>query len=327
MLKIGQEGQVKFYYYEGKISSKLPVFYNPIMIVNRDLTNLFLNEFKVKKAVSLMSGTGVRELRWKKELNIKEVFANDLNSKAVELIKRNAELNGIKEGFFITQKDARFYDELTEFIDVDPFGSPLPFLQPIIKAKYIKITATDLAVFCTYKNKSILKYRDFARKKEFCHLEAIKILIKRVRDFLRMHELSAEPIFSYYYQHHITIFLKKTKKWRKTGFKIYDYEFLNNLDIIKYEQLLNEKRILASKNSLKLIKLIKGEAFNGFYYYLPKIYSKHRIKPLSIDLIIEKSNEIGIKTTRAHFDSEMVKSEMPYKEFVKFLKDVEKSVI
>ena len=296
------------------------------MVVNRDLTNLFINEVnkqfnkKIEKAVSLMAGTGVREIRWKKELNLKEVVANDLNPKAIELIKKNAELN--KVNIEVTQKDARFYDELADFIDLDPFGSPLPFLQPLIKGRYLKVTATDLAVFCTYKKKGLLKYRGFSKSKHFCHIEAIKILIKRVRDFFRMHELNVEPIFSYYYQHHITVYFKKTRKWKETGFKIFNYEFLKNIEIENYKELQEEKKVIDSKDSLKLIELLKGEAFEGKYYYLPLIYSKYKIKPVKVKKIIEKSEEIGARTVRSHFDSEIIKSELELKDLVKLLRDV-----
>ena len=325
MLKIGKEGKAKFYYYEGKISSKLPVFYNPKMVINRDITNLFINEInkkdeKIKKAVSLMAGTGVREIRWKKELSLKEIVANDLNKKAVELMKKNFELNNVE--IKITQKDARFYEEKSDFIDLDPFGSPLPFLQPLIKGQYIKITATDLSVFCTYKKKSILKYKGFSRNKHFCHIEAIKILIKRVRDFFRMHELNVEPILSYYYEHHITVFLKKTRKWKRKGFKIFDYSFLKDLDIDFYKEAFQKKRIIDNEKSLKLIELIKEEAFEGFYYYLPFVYSKHKIKPIKIYKIIEKIKEEGFKASRSHFDSEIIKTELNKKEFLEILTEL-----
>ena len=322
----GKEGKVIFYYYKDKkglISSNLKVFYNPKMVVNRDISNVFINEInksqeRIRKAVSLMAATGVREIRWKKELNIKEVVANDLNPNAIELIKKNAELNRIE--LVIKQKDARFFDEKSDYLDIDPFGSPLPFLQPIVLTKYFKVTATDLSIFCSFKEKSLLKYRGFANKKELCHLQAIKILINRVLDFLRFHELGAKPLFSYYYKHHITIFFKKTRKWKEKKFSIYDYDFLKEIDLKFYIKKFEENEIVTSKETLKILERIKGEAFRGFYYFLPKIYSIYKIKPLPIEKIIEKSNEIGAKTVKTHFNGQIVKSELEPKEFIKLLK-------
>lgn len=326
-LLLGKEGKVSFYYYKdekGLISSKLKVFYNPKMVVNRDLSNVFINEInknqeKIKKSVSLMAATGVREIRWKKELDIKEVIANDLNPNAVELIKKNAELNNVE--LIVKQKDARFFDERSDYLDIDPFGSPLPFLQPIVLTKYFKVTATDLSVFCSFKNKSLLKYRGFANKKGLCHLQAIKILINRVLDFLRFHEIGAKPLFSYYYQHHITVFFKKTRKWKEKRFSIYDYDFLKGIDLDFYIKKFEEKEIVVSKEAIKILERIKEEAFKGFYYFLPKIYSIYKIEPVSVEKIIEKSNEIGVKTVKTHFSGQIVKSELEPKEFIKLLKN------
>ena len=329
-MKLGKEGLAKFYYYEGNISSKLPVFYNPLMVVNRDMTNFFIREINlnsiakdwrpIKKAVSLMSGTGVREIRWKLELKLKEIIANDLNPKAIELMKKNFELNNVE--IKVTQKDARFYNELSDFIDLDPFGSPLPFLQPLIKGKYLKITATDLSVFCTYKKKGLLKYRGFSKNKYFCHIEAIKILIRRIRDFFRMHELNVKPIFSYYYKHHITVFLKKTRNWKEKGFKIFDYRFLNEVSIKDYEKLYQKGEVIASKESLKIIKMLKEEAFDGYYYYLPLLYSKYKIQPIKVERIIEEIRKEGFKASRSHFDSEIIKTELKKDELIKILKKI-----
>ncbi len=328
-LILGKEGKAIFYYYQNPnnniVNSKLKVFYNPLMAINRDLSNVFLYEIskketKIKKAASLMAATGVREIRWKKELNIKEVIANDWNKYAVELIKKNSKLNNVE--LIIKQKDARFFDEKADYFDIDPFGSPLPFLQPIILPKYFKITATDLSVLCSFKHKALLKYKGFANKKGLCHIQAIKILIKRILDFLRFHEIGAKPLFSYYYKHHISIFFKKTRKWKEKKFSIYDYEFLQNLDINFYIKKYEENEIIANKETIKLLEKIKNEGFKGYYYFLPKIYSIYKIKPISIEEIIKKSYEIGVKTVKTHFSGEIVKSELKPKEFVKLLKNI-----
>jgi len=324
-LLIGKEGKIKFYYYKGdKISSKLKVFYNPLMVVNRDFSNIFINEInkkskKIEKAISLMAATGVRELRWKKELKIKEVVANDLNPYAIEIIKKNCSLNNIS--IRITQKDARFFDEKCDYLDVDPFGSPLPFLQPIILSRYFKITSTDLSVYCTYRKKSILKYGDFAYKKYLCHLQAIKILIKRVLDFLSFHELGAKPLLSYFYKNHITIFFEKTRKWKERNYKIIDYDFLKNINLKFYENKLKEQEIIASKESFKILSKLKEEAFDGYYYYLPKIYSIYNLKPIKIEKLINLGKEIGAKITKTHFSGEIIKTNLNLGELIYLIRN------
>jgi len=77
-----------------KISKDMPVFYNPVMKFNRDMTILFLNALNRKKLqISLpLSGTGIRGIRMIKELDkdkIKDIQFNDYDEKSVELIKKN----------------------------------------------------------------------------------------------------------------------------------------------------------------------------------------------------------------------------------------------
>ena len=55
---------------EKKVSKKLPVFYNPAMKLNRDISILLLNSIKNKgMQIALpLSGTGIRGVRFLKEL-------------------------------------------------------------------------------------------------------------------------------------------------------------------------------------------------------------------------------------------------------------------
>ena len=56
---------------EKKISKKLPVFYNPAMKINRDISILLLNSIENKKMQMALplAGTGIRGVRFLLELN------------------------------------------------------------------------------------------------------------------------------------------------------------------------------------------------------------------------------------------------------------------
>ena len=102
---------------EGKASIKVPivktvskemdVFYNPVMKFNRDMTILLLQQFPPMNLCDPLAGTGVRSIRFAKELKYKSITANDFSKKAVALIKKNMNLNKVK--FDVCNEDANLF--------------------------------------------------------------------------------------------------------------------------------------------------------------------------------------------------------------------------
>ena len=66
-----------------KISRQMEVFYNPIMQLNRDITILLLQQFQPMHLCDLFAGSGVRSIRFAKELKYKSIAANDVSKKAI----------------------------------------------------------------------------------------------------------------------------------------------------------------------------------------------------------------------------------------------------
>ena len=133
MFEIQEENSVKFYTpKETKITKKLPVFYNPLMKLNRDISIEVIKTLKPKKICLPLAGTGIRALRILKETPSKEVLINDFNPKAKKIITKNLKLNNLKTE--VTSKDANILlRESTgfDYIDIDPFGSPVYFMDSV----------------------------------------------------------------------------------------------------------------------------------------------------------------------------------------------------
>jgi len=87
---------------EDKISKSLPVFYNPVMKLNRDISIILLNALG-KKGMQMcdpLAGTGIRSLRFLKELKqgiAESVTVNDANPRFPEAIKANLKRNKLKQ--------------------------------------------------------------------------------------------------------------------------------------------------------------------------------------------------------------------------------------
>lgn len=131
-------------------------FYNPGMSLNRDLSVLIAEAQGLRKGREIdfadaLAGTGARSVRVANEVEAPLiVHANDGNPVAVEAIHRTAKGNDIPDTRLqVTEGDAypflaaRRYD----IVDIDPHGSPMPFLDAAVRATrpdgLLCITATD----------------------------------------------------------------------------------------------------------------------------------------------------------------------------------------
>lgn len=185
------EGQVriKIPQYE-KVSSKAPVFYNPTMELNRDLSVAALSVYRQRSEKDIaicdaFGGSGIRGIRYSKEIKgVSRAVVNDLNPMAVELTHENIAENGLTN-VNVCRKDAnlllRTCKGKFDVVDIDPFGTPAPYVESAassLKAKgLICVTATDTSALCgTYKKPCIRKYGSKPLRNEYCHETGIRIL-------------------------------------------------------------------------------------------------------------------------------------------------------
>ena len=146
---------------KGDVNTKMEVFYNPVMVSNRNISILLLNSISNKdmKIADPLAGSGIRSLRFLKELKkgkIKQLVVNDFKENFKATFQQNLKLNKIKKS---DQAKLSVYSEeaslflLTQtgfdYIDIDPFGSPNPFLAAAVarisRGGILAITATDTA--------------------------------------------------------------------------------------------------------------------------------------------------------------------------------------
>src|SRR3989338_8434108 len=84
------------------VHAKMEVFYNPVMDSNRNIAILLLNSVENKKMnlASPLAGSGIRELRFLKELKsgkINKIFVNDIKENFPKVFTENLELNKLKK--------------------------------------------------------------------------------------------------------------------------------------------------------------------------------------------------------------------------------------
>lgn len=246
-LKTVREGltEIKFPEFD-KVSSDAPVFYNPKMELNRDISILAIQTFqeKLDKTVNVgdvFGGSGIRGIRYKKEIdNIGNVAVNDINPLANEFTKINAINNNIKieeDNFEIFKHEANNFLRLNrgrfDVIDIDPFGTPSFFLDSVAasikKNSLLCVTATDTSALCgTYKAPCIRKYNAKPYKSEYCHENGIRILAGFTALTFAKYKKYVEIKMSHSTEHYMRIYMEVKKGSKATD------ESLENIGYISH---------------------------------------------------------------------------------------------
>ncbi len=325
---------------EKKISRKLPVFYNPIMSFNRDMSVYVLNALNNKDMqIALpLAGTGVRAVRFFKELKkgiIRSVYINDTSENAVKLIKNNLKNNNVRSKFEISNSDANIFlvNGLGfDYIDIDPFGSPNHFLSNSImrlsRNGILAVTATDTSALCgTYTNACKRKYWAIPLRNELMHEVGLRILIRKVQLIGADFEKALTPVLSYSKDHYMRIFFKCEKGKTKVDKIIKQHSMFEKAGPL-WAGTINDKKLLKKiiKNlpenypEKKFIQLLHDELDVVGFYDIHVLAKKYKISPLlKIEKII-KAIKRNYKVTRTHFSQTGLKTNAKEGEIVKCMK-------
>ena len=206
--------------------SKAPVFYNPMMEMNRDFAVVVLQVFQriIGRSLTVcepLAGCGVRGIRFAVETeNVEKIVLNDINPEAFKLMTFNVEENRLSEKIEVQSTDANLLLSLHaapgkrfDYIDIDPFGSPVPYLDSSIRALkaggLLALTSTDLAPLCgVHPQACIRKYGAKPLRTEYCHELALRILLGCLAREAAKYEIGIEPVFSYYADHYVRTYTR-----------------------------------------------------------------------------------------------------------------------
>ncbi len=151
-LEKGSEGKVEFW---SSPALGKGAFYNPVAEFQRDVSVSALQAWQKTGRERLtvcdaLSATGIRGLRYAKEVSgVRQVTLNDRNPASVRVIRKNISLNGLSRICTASRSDANalLHGNVFTCIDLDPFGSPNPFLDAAARSiwhrGFFAVTATD----------------------------------------------------------------------------------------------------------------------------------------------------------------------------------------
>jgi len=227
------EGSVKVVVPKLKVlAKKAPVFYNPLMKLNRDIAIAALQIYQKMLSRKLLvceplAGCGVRGIRFATEVRgIRQVVINDLNPEAVKLAKFNVRRNGLLDKVQVENTDANTLLSIHsapaqrfDYVDVDPFGSPAPFIDSAIRALrsggLLGLTATDVAPLCGVHPQSCLrKYGGRPLRTEYCHELAIRLLIGCLVLTAAKHDVGSRVLLCHSTNHYVRAYVIVTHSVR-----------------------------------------------------------------------------------------------------------------
>ncbi|UCE44047.1 MAG: tRNA (guanine(10)-N(2))-dimethyltransferase [Candidatus Bathyarchaeota archaeon] len=204
--------------------SKAPVFYNPIMELNRDLAVLALQAYQKMRdkkiaACEPLSGCGVRGVRFALEVEgISRIVLNDINEEAVRLAEFNVQRNNLGDRISVANGDANLLlssyaapRRRFDCIDIDPFGSPVAYIDSAIRALrdhgFLALTATDLAPLCgVHPRACIRKYGGRPLRTEYCHELAVRLLTGCLTTMAAKHGMGVRVLLSHSTDHYIRVY-------------------------------------------------------------------------------------------------------------------------
>jgi tRNA (guanine26-N2/guanine27-N2)-dimethyltransferase len=277
------------------------VFYNPEMTINRDLTLLVLSIISKRKTNPLiildpLAGTGVRSFRILKELPpsiINKIYAGDRNPIAVETIQRNIEEFDLADKLEVKHSDASI--AISEFIkkqdnidviDIDPFGSPIQFLDSAIQVLqksegYLFVTATDLQVLCgKFANACLRIYNSIPTRNFLCHEVAIRILLYNILISAGRIGVAIEPVISYHHEHFLRVKVKLIKSKEKANLQHQDIGFVYFCTECSYFKTTKISEVLeTSECPICKMRLEKAGPL-----WLAELYYKNCIEDLQLAL-------------------------------------------
>lgn len=337
------EGEAVVTIFEQKIVSKdLPVFYNPLMKLNRDISILLLNALD-KQDITIadpLAGSGVRAIRFLKELNkgiIRELHINDYSPEAIELIKKNLVQNELNDDsrIHISCDDANLFMMKSKgfhYIDIDPFGSPNAFLdialKKIAREGIFSVTATDTAALCgTYPKACRRKYWAEPKRDELMHETGIRILIRKVQLIGAQYDKAMIPIFTYAKDHYMRIFFicKKGKTHVDTMQKF--HAMFNSCGPMwtgkLWDTKLTKKMLELNKDDklAKFLSTIHDESkINTIgFYQLHALCKKYKLKIKKTIAIKEEIIKKGFKVSDTHFSPYGIRSDIDEEELKKII--------
>jgi tRNA (guanine26-N2/guanine27-N2)-dimethyltransferase len=195
------------------------IFYNPAMALDRDLSVSVLRAIGAEaghplRGWDMLAATGARGLRlWNESDALSSLDLTELDPEAYEVLRQNASSWSAK-AVRTRAWDARtpHPDGPFDYVDLDPFGTPEPFLDAALRSLapggHLGVTATDLPVLAGVQRAACEKRYGGRSIRGYLGPESgVRILTAHLLRRAQQQGLQLRPRLAYVLGHHVRVYL------------------------------------------------------------------------------------------------------------------------
>ncbi len=321
-------------------------FYNPTMAVNRDLSAIVLARWPrpVRSALDGLAATGAWGIRMALEARVTGLTFNDRSSMAATLVRENLERNRVDARVVVGDLATHLTTASYDFVDVDPFGTPVPFLAPALRSDRpvhgLGITATDTAVLSgTYPDACARRYD--ARPLR-CHQGAeigLRILLGYCARLAAGREATIRPLVSFAAEHFLRTFLLVERgrrpppllhvvRRRPGEFVPAAGEAADAIGPLWMGPLCDSAFVRSLVPSLwslpstaRLLATLQAEAdLPPYFVTTDELAAEARGSPPSLERFLDGLRSAGYRAARTHFHPRGVRTDSPYDDLVRIFR-------
>lgn len=360
----------------GDVHAQMKVFYNPVMRSHRNISIVLLNALENQNMnIALpLAASGIRALRFLKELapgKINHIFVNDHQEKFAKTFWENYQKNNFtpstKKKVTVSNDDASLFllNQIKvkphpqnfcgyfDYIDLDPFGSPNPFLAAAIarvtRKGILAITATDTAALSgTYPGVTPRKYWATSLRNYLMHEIGIRILIRKVQLLGMQFDKALFPVLSYQKDHYYRIYFRSERGKKHCADILQEHNYFlfnsptlaftiskNNCKdgydhyagpvwtgkLFERSLLQKMKRDNPFEEEKKFLEILYHESKQD----RPGFYDLHQVsKKYSVSCAKITEATSALSAVRTHFSVNGIKTELGVKELVQILRKSQK---
>jgi tRNA (guanine26-N2/guanine27-N2)-dimethyltransferase len=348
------EGNTQFFIPKQKLSSKGPSsrgkapFYNPAMILNRDLSLLvaqwLINSWRGQvRLLDGLAASGVRGIRMAKELEGDfTVIINDCDEQARCLIEENVARNNVDD-VVVVNKDLNqlLSEERYQYIDIDPFGSPVYFVdaavRSIVNNGVIACTATDTATLCgVYPRVCRRRYGAMPFHSFIMKEIGLRILLDFIGREAVKYDKGIEPLVCHVTDHYFRVYVRIRNGVRHANESVDEIRCVDSNEVslsstenvaigplwmgrLHKKRMVQELRTLLFEKNLptkhelwKLLSLLEEEAdAPAFFYTTENFASALSCSPPKMKTIFDTLKSKGYTIARTHFTPTGFKTDAP----------------
>ncbi|MEE9236375.1 MAG: tRNA (guanine(26)-N(2))-dimethyltransferase [Thermoplasmata archaeon] len=200
-------------------------FYNRAMAFPRHISVLVMEALssKVRRVLDGLASCGVLGIRCALEAHGSfEITLNDRRRDAHDLVKKNLEINGVLGARVLCEDlNVLLCREHFDYVDVDPFGSPVRFVDNALRSLsprgLLAITATDTAALAgNYPRTCLRRYGAVSVRSPFSHEVGLRILVGSIVRSAGRYDLAARPLLAFWREHYYKVFFEITSGARRS---------------------------------------------------------------------------------------------------------------